>query len=142
MKILKKSALLAPTLALAMAGAALGADGDTAKDKATTDGNAVINFADLPHRIDSWQGDGTKGIYLKVGVNDWYHATFMAPCIDLPYVDAIGIGSGPTDRVDKFSAIVVGSGIGPQKCYFKAVDKVDGPPKKAKKSEKPEAAKG
>ena len=54
MKMLKKSALLAPALALAMAGAAFGADKDAPKDKTTTDGNAVIYFANLPHRIDSW----------------------------------------------------------------------------------------
>ncbi len=136
MNRLAKAALVAPFLALALGGIAQAAsDTPTASEQpAPPKGRAVINFANLPHRIDSWQADGTKGIYLKVGVKQWYHATFMAPCIDLPYTETIGIATDGLAQVDKFSSIVVGSPGGMvQRCWFKSFEKLDGPPQKAKK---------
>jgi hypothetical protein len=127
-------AITAPIFAMAMFGTALAAsDNSSSKSDQTAvkPGHAVIDFANLPHRIDSWMADGTKGIYLKVGVNEWYHATFMGPCVDLPFHNAVGIVSDNMGRVDRFSSIVVNGPGGIQRCWFKAVDKVDGPPKKA-----------
>ena len=140
MKTLTKSALLAPVMAMALAGASLAADDSSSKTESSKDGNAVIYFANLPHTIDSWQNDGTKGIYLRVGLKKWYYATFMAPCIDLPFTEKIGIGSDATGRVDKFSSIVVPTATIPQRCYFKTVDEVDGPPKKSKDKDKDKAS--
>ncbi|HKJ74299.1 MAG TPA: DUF6491 family protein [Alphaproteobacteria bacterium] len=135
MKNLVKSALLAPVMALAMAGFAQAASNTDAKikEEPAPKGRAVINFANLPHRIDSWQADGTKGIYLRVGIKKWYHATFLSPCIDLPFVTHVGIVTDGMGQVDRFSSIVVNTTIGPQRCWFKAVDEVEGPPKKSKK---------
>lgn len=89
---------------------------------------AVINFADLPHRIDSWQNNGAQGIYLKVGVREWYYASFLAPCLDLPFSEAIGIVTDGMNQVDRFSSIVVDGPSGLQRCWFKTFEKVDGPP--------------
>lgn len=138
MKRLARSAILAPVLAAALIGTAFGAS-DTKSDKAdsttTPPGTAVIHFANLPHRIQSWTADGTKGIYLRVGVDTWYYATFRGPCVDLPFAQVIGIGSGPMNQVDRFSSIVVRSPSGPQRCSFKTVDRVKGPPEKSKKKD-------
>ena len=135
MKKLAKLALFAPLFALAFAGIAQAASDTPAKvdENTTPKGRAVINFANLPHRIDSWKEDGTKGIYLRVGVNKWYYATFMAPCINLPWVESIGIVTDGMGQVDRFSSIVVNAHSGAERCWFKTVDEVDGPPKKAKK---------
>jgi hypothetical protein len=135
MKRFLRCAILAPVMAAALIGTALAASDQTStkSDPATTKpGHAVINFANLPHRIDSWQGDGTKGIYLKVGIKKWYYASFMAPCVDLPFQNAIGIVTDGMGQVDRFSSIVVGGPGGPQRCWFKTVDEVKGPPSKAK----------
>jgi len=135
MKKLAKSALLAPVFALAFTGFAQAASDTATKtdDNMPPKGRAVINFANLPHRIDSWKEDGTKGVYLRVGVKKWYYATFMAPCINLPWVESIGIVTDGMGQVDHFSSIVVNSQTGTERCWFKAVDEVDGPPQKAKK---------
>ena len=89
---------------------------------------AVIDFANLPHRIDSWQPDGSRGIYLKVGIRNWYYAAFTAPCLDLPYRMSIGIVTDGLDQVDRFSSILVKGPSGLQRCWFQTLTKVEGPP--------------
>lgn len=90
---------------------------------------AVINFADLPRRIDSWRAEGNQTLYLKVGVNDWYKAELRGPCIGLPFTDTIALVTDGLNRVDKFSSILVDAGGGsPERCWFKSLTKVDGPP--------------
>jgi hypothetical protein len=140
-------AIFAPVLALALIGTAVGAaetdatKGGTPKtDSGKTDsgyppGRAVINFANLPHRIDSWQADGTKGVYLRIAHRKWYYATFMGPCNNLPFVEAIGIVTDGTRQVDHFSSIVVSGLNHVDRCWFKTVDEVSGPPKKSKKKD-------
>lgn len=90
---------------------------------------AVINFADLPRRIDSWRAEGNQTLYLKVGVNDWYKAELRSPCTGLPFADTIALVTDGLNRVDKFSSILVDAGGGmPERCWFKSLTKVDGPP--------------
>ncbi len=125
-----RHALLAPVMAMAVIGSALAASDDSSSK--TKPGHAVIDFANLPHRIDSWQPDGNKGIYIKVGTKKWYYASFMGPCPDLQFHNAIGFVSDNMGRIDRFSSIVVDGPVGVQRCWFKTVDKVDGPPKKDK----------
>jgi hypothetical protein len=75
--------------------------------------------------IENWQADGTKGIYVQSKDRYWYYATFIAPCIDLPFTEErIGFRTTPPMPMDKFDSIVVRG----QPCYFKTFEKLPGPP--------------
>lgn len=136
MKTFTLSRILAGAAAAMLAIAALAAEATLSKSEdpaGARPGHAVINFADLPHTIDSWDADGIKGIYLRVGLNKWYHAVFMAPCLELPFHVSVGIVTDGLSQVDRFSSIIVGSHVGssPERCWFKSVDEVSGPPGRA-----------
>lgn len=88
----------------------------------------VISFANLPGRINSWRADGSQGIYLEVGVNQWYHATFMSRCTQLPFSEAIGIVTDGVNQVDRFSSIVVESPTGWERCWFRTFERIAGKP--------------
>jgi len=105
------------------------ADGERAsKHVERGEDRAVVNFADLPHRIDDWQADGTHGIFLRVGLDDWYYASFMGPCHELPFAETVGIVTDGLGQVDKFSSILVErAGGGLNRCWFKNFTRVAGP---------------
>jgi Family of unknown function (DUF6491) len=67
---------------------------------------ARIPFADLGG-IRNWVADGETGLYIEGNHNQWYHATLMSHCLDLPYAERIGFVVEPDQSFDKFSAIVV-----------------------------------
>jgi hypothetical protein len=74
--------------------------------------------------INDWRAEGTGGIYIQSVDRHWYHATFMAPCLDLPFAERIGFRSTPPIPLDQFDSILVRG----QPCYFKTFEKVPGPP--------------
>lgn len=122
--------VLAALLASGAAGPAAASDDaqKNADQKAAEKGRAVINFADLPGRIDGWRAEGDQTLYLKVGVDDWYRAELMSPCIGLQFTESIGLVTKGLNRVDKFSSILVeGAGGQPERCWFKSLTKVDEP---------------
>jgi hypothetical protein len=73
--------------------------------------------------INTWQPDGTKGLYIQLDNKQWYYATFQAPCIDLPYAMGIGFRTQPPLSLDKFDSIVVQG----RTCFFKSLDPSSGP---------------
>jgi hypothetical protein len=116
-----------------------GAAMEAADQKAEKPEEAVINFADLPHRIDSWRAEGDQTLYLKVGVNDWYKAELRGPCTGLQFTQSIALVTDGLNRVDKFSSVLVDAGGGSlHRCWFKSLTKVDGPPDQSS-DEKPDS---
>ncbi|MDB5396652.1 MAG: hypothetical protein JWM91_4158 [Rhodospirillales bacterium] len=95
---------------------------------ATQNQGAPSNSASIPFvefgNINDWRAEGTSGIYIQSDDRHWYHATFTAPCIDLPYAERIGFRTTPPLPMDKFDAILVRG----QPCYFKTFKEVPGPP--------------
>lgn len=73
--------------------------------------------------IYTWQPDGTKGLYIQLDNKQWYYATFMSPCIDLPYATGIGFRTQPPLSLDKFDSVVVQG----RTCFFKSLDPSAGP---------------
>lgn len=117
-----KSVLIAIALVTAVgtsAAMADGADPDVPKD------HAVINFANLPHRINDWKAVGNKAILIEAPRGTWYKATFMSPCLDLPFAVRIGFVTDTMSQIDKFGSILVGH----DRCWFKTFEHVS-PPKK------------
>ncbi len=73
--------------------------------------------------IENWAADGTRGITLKSVTGHYYRATFMAPCIELPYAERIGVDVDGTPDLDKFDAIVVRG----ERCTFASLNEIEIP---------------
>ncbi len=50
---------------------------------------------------------GRDTIYLQDQQRRWYRGTFMGPCIELPWANAIGVSSRGTSSLDKFGTLIV-----------------------------------
>ncbi len=100
----------------------------TKPEKARMD--ASIPFANHGG-VDDWRADGTRTVYFRDLHNQWYKAELMGTAFDLPFVEHIGIISGPNGSLDRFGGIVVKG----QRYTFSSFEKVAGPPVKAKKGE-------
>lgn len=110
---------------LAMAAALLTGTVMTAPVSAKEPPQARIAFANQG-TIDSWQADGTSALYMQGQGRQWYRATLMAPCQDLPFANAIGFDTRGTTDFDRFSSIIVRG----QRCPVKSLVKSGPPPKK------------
>ncbi len=86
--------------------------------------SAGISFVQFGNIL-TWDADGTKGIYIESDQRQWYYATFMSACRNLPFdEERIGFRSTPPLPLDKFDSIIVQG----EPCYFQTFDKVAGPP--------------
>ncbi|HLG86729.1 MAG TPA: DUF6491 family protein [Alphaproteobacteria bacterium] len=85
---------------------------------------ASIPFVEFGNIYD-WAGDGTRGIYIESSNGQWYYATFIAPCIQLPFAETIGFKTIPPLPLDKFDSIIVRG----EQCSFATLDRVPGLPK-------------
>jgi hypothetical protein len=118
---MKRKLLVAPLLALGLASApAYAAPAEHAARAAT---EASIPFANFGG-IRDWRAVGDRTLYIQDRARDWYKATLMSPALELPFTWAIGFDTGPIDRFDKFSSVVVRG----QRYAVQSLVKVDGPP--------------
>ncbi|HKT86558.1 MAG TPA: DUF6491 family protein [Novosphingobium sp.] len=121
--IKKLSVLLVPmSLLAAMPAAAIAGPSPTARSEAS------IPFANHGG-VNDWRAEGDRTIYFQDQHRRWYRATLMAPAFDLPFVERIGIDSGPMGTLDKFGAVIVKG----QRYPFASFEQVAGPPSKASK---------
>lgn len=86
-------------LAAAIAGNATAAD-------AAAPAQAQIPFANH-HGIYAWRVLNDRTVLVENQSFQWYKATLMAPCVDLPFAETIGFETNPDGSFDKFSAITV-----------------------------------
>jgi hypothetical protein len=84
--------------------------------------------------IRSWRADGRDAVFIQDVSGDWYRATLMGSCSDLPFAEAVGFDAGTVGRLDKFSAIVVRG----QRCPFTSL--VASAPPSSKKDKAPKNA--
>src|SRR5262245_54634578 len=90
-----------------LAGAGLALTAFAAEPAARPRGpEAEIHFANLGGIWD-WRADGDKGLYVQGRDRQWYYATLMSPCFDLPFAERVGFVTEPGGDFDKFSAILV-----------------------------------
>ncbi|MBT0669785.1 hypothetical protein HT136_15565 [Novosphingobium profundi] len=80
--------------------------------------------------VQDWRADGTRAVYFKDNHRQWYRADLIGTATDLPFVENIGIISGPGGALDRFGGVLVKG----QRYMFSAFQAVDGPP--AKKAHK------
>jgi hypothetical protein len=79
------------------------AGGATAAERSVAP-EARIPFAG---NIRDFQPDGTRAIYVQDSHRRWYRGTFMAPCLDLPYAETIGVRNRGIGGLDKWATIYV-----------------------------------
>jgi hypothetical protein len=89
-------------------------------------GNVSIPFSEFGSIYD-WRADGRAGIYIESDDRKWFHATFTAPCENLPFTEHVGFHSTPPLPIDKFDSIEVRGAI----CSFQSLEAVSGPPGKS-----------
>jgi hypothetical protein len=85
--------------------------------------NVSIPFSELGNIYD-WRADGRAGIYIESSDKKWFHATFMAPCENLPFTEHVGFHTTPPLPIDKFDSIEVRGEI----CSFQDLEAVSSPP--------------
>lgn len=123
-----RTSLLSAAVLLSLAGCA----GQGQKAQSATRAEAGIPFTEM-NNIYDWRADGSAGIYIQTDRHDWYHATFMAPCNNLPFTEHVDIHSTPGLSLSKFDSIEVRG----EDCYFRTMEQVPGPPAPASKPAKP-----
>ena len=80
--------------------------------------------------IYDFRADGDNAIYLQDDRHNWYHATFMGPCTDLPFATRIAVKTRDTSSLDRFGEIIVGD----DECQIEELVTSDPPPEKVKKA--------
>jgi len=104
--------------------------GDAPAESAPTAAPAEVRIPFANHQgIYTWHVVDDKTVLIQAQNRQWYKATLMTPCFDLPFAETIGFATNPDGSFDKFSAIKLRS----QKCQLISLVKSDPPPKKAKK---------
>lgn len=77
-----------------------------------------------------WRSEDRETVYFQDNQRHWYKAKLFAPSSDLPFVETIGIDSSPTDRLDRWSSVIIRG----QRYALRSFERIEGaPPKKAKK---------
>jgi hypothetical protein len=114
--------VLLAAMALSIAGCASSGP----KNPSVSPASASIPFSEFGNIYD-WRADGSAGIYIESDDHKWYHATFMAPCENLPFTEHVGFRTTPPLPIDKFDSIDARG----ENCYFNSMEKVPGPPNKA-----------
>ena len=101
-----------------------------AGDKAAA-AEASIPFVN--HRsIRNWRADGRNAVFIQDVSGQWYRATLMAGCSDLPFAETVGFDAGATGRLDKFSSVIVRG----QRCPFTSLVASAAPPSRKDKQTK------
>jgi hypothetical protein len=80
--------------------------------------------------IRDWRSGDRETLYVQGRDRQWFKATLMAPAHGLPFAWAIGFDTGPMDRLDRFSSVVV-EGV---RYPIQSLVKVDGPPTRPSKA--------
>lgn len=118
---LMKSPRLGRLVALALAASAP-ALGDTPAPAPSPSAEAEIPFANHGGIWD-WRADGPGAILIKSRSGHYYRATFMAPCIELPFAQRVGFVTDARDVLDRFQSITVGR----DRCQFQTFTEIAKP---------------
>ncbi len=67
---------------------------------------ASIPFA-AHHGIWSWRVENRRTVLIQSEAGNWYKATLMSDCFDLPFAERIGFHTNSDGSFDRFSSILV-----------------------------------
>jgi hypothetical protein len=97
-------------------------------DDAAPPAEARIPFANHGGIWD-WRVVDDRTVLIQSNGRQWYKATLMSACFNLPFAQRVGFQSNPDGSFDKFSAIKLRG----QTCPLISLVKTDPPAKKAKR---------
>jgi hypothetical protein len=125
---MKRLILAATALTLAAGCATTGSEQAAAPVVYTVvEADAAIPFANTVRGFRAGK-DAEKSLLIEGGNGNWYRATLRDYCArDVRWEQAIALDTGPLNRFDKFSTVLVNG----QRCYVERVDKIadpDAPP--------------
>jgi hypothetical protein len=86
---------------------------------------ASIPFADQRSSVTSWQADGLDGLWVQDGRNQWYYAKLNGPCEGLVNALRVGFDTGTSNRIDRFSYLVIPN---EERCPLTSFTESDPPP--------------
>ncbi|HEX7854922.1 MAG TPA: DUF6491 family protein [Sphingobium sp.] len=89
--------------------------------------DATIPFANSGN-IRDWHPDGLNALYVQDARGQWYRASLMGPCNELPTTETIAFLTRGPDQLDKYSAV----GVRGQRCQFSALVTSAAPSKRDK----------
>ncbi|SFS09949.1 DUF6491 family protein [Sphingomonas jatrophae] len=92
---------------------------------------ATIPFA---RTITDFRTVGRDTVYIRATGRQWYRADLIGPCLDLPFVQALGFEHRGTPGIDRFSTLIVRRG----RCPLRSLTKVAGPPAKSARPKRQE----
>jgi hypothetical protein len=125
---MKNVGWLLPLALVALFPTAASAKGD---DKEARSGGKAAYIAFANHGgVRDWREGGKDVIYFQDRNRQWYKAELSTPCFDLPFTLFVGLDTGPSDRLDKWSAVYVKG----QRYLFKSFTKIVGLPPLEKKA--------
>ena len=121
---------IVPRIALALAAAALLAacgasntraerDAQRLEDLRSVAGEPVRDFRYT--RLQAWNTYGEESVLVETSLREGWLLTVDAPCIDLPFAQAIGLSSGPGNTVSTFDYVVIGH----DRCRINEIRPVD-----------------
>jgi hypothetical protein len=84
---------------------------------------AVIDFVSLGG-IEDWRPEGSDAMLIRGRNGSWYRARFFSPCIGLRFRDSVAFVTDGTDRLDRFSSVLVDG----QRCWFRSFEKLEAEP--------------
>jgi hypothetical protein len=135
-----KRALIVGIAAMAAMTQAWAADEKAKKDEGPAGldtKEATIPFLNQK-AIESWQADGTTGLWIKDTRKQWYYAKLFAPCDGLEFTTALGFRNRTLNQLNRDSEAVMSNG---NRCAFQSLRKADAPPDQARHEHKHEATK-
>lgn len=97
--------------------------------------DAYIPFANNGG-VRNWRAEDRDTVYFQDRKRNWYRAELAGSATDLPYTLFLGIDSGASDRLDKWSSIYVRG----QRYAFSSFERIDGQPPRARKKKDKDAA--
>ena len=94
--------------------------------KAAASNNAVLHFADMNGGIRDWRpahGNDSDAILIEGRNNEWYRATFWAPCPEIHFTPKIGFVTDALGDLDQFTSIIADG----TRCYFRTFERTTKP---------------
>ncbi len=113
-------------LALAAA-ATLGSGALAAPAAATADQEASIHFVNL-RSLRTFDPVSRETIYFQDWNRQWYRASVLGFCFNLPWATRLGVDTHGTNSLDRFSTIIVDG----DRCQLNSLVRSGPPPKKQK----------
>jgi hypothetical protein len=95
---------------------------------------ATIPFLNQ-NSIESWEADGTTGLWIQDQRKQWYYAKLFAPCEGLEFTVRLGFRNRTLNQLSRDSEAVMPNG---NRCQFQSLRKSDPPPGDGKRRHKHE----